>query len=299
MPRQQRVERGCRVRRRRTATSDVLSARIGASQSVALSPRAPHRTGPAIRSPSARAQKHHAVAPLQQRLASRAAGRCRAAQHLPPASRGLLGRLDRRVLLGERDGAEPARAARAQAPRCVVERRPRRGSRCDRAKRASISASVIGAASRMRPCAARAGQLRPRRGTARAPAPRPDRHWRRGRSPAGTRRSRRGSWRCGPDRRARGSRRTRQIGPRSRRRRRRRRPSASPSAAHPRRGASGRGGNCRAGGRDRHRRRRARARSAPRRCRRRAARAFARRIDHHAGEPRRQRQTAQLAGLRR
>ena len=52
--------------------------------------------------------------------------------------------------------------------------------------------------------------------------------------------------------------------------RRHRRPSASPSAAHPRRGASGRGGTDRAGGRDRHRCRRARAPTGSRRCRRRA-----------------------------
>ena len=50
--------------------------------------------------------------------------------------------------------------------------------------------------------------------------------------------------------------------------------------------------------RDRHRRRRARARTGSRRSRRRAGPApCARRVDHHAGEPRRQRQLPQLAAL--
>ena len=63
----------------------------------------------------------------------------------------------------------------------------------------------------------------------------------------------------------------RQLGsPAPRLRRRSLGPALRHRAAHPRRGASGRGGTDRGGGRDRHRRRRARARSGPRRCRRRA-----------------------------
>ncbi len=81
----------------------------------------------------------------------------------------------------------PSRRSRraAQARASPHRRRSRRGSRCASAKRASISASVIGAASRMRPCAA-VPAISPTARKARAPAPTPDRHWRRGRWRAGT-----------------------------------------------------------------------------------------------------------------
>ena len=75
-------------------------------------------------------------------------------------------------------------------------------------------------------------------------------------------------------------------------------PTASPSRAHPPRGASGRGGNCRAGG--------ARSTSSPPSPRSvstaamlggQFAGALGRGIDHHARKPRRQRQRAQLAAF--
>ena len=109
---------------------------------------------------------------------------------------------------------------------------------------------------------------------------------------------RRGSWRCGRDRRAKQDRAGRQIATCRRVAAGVIAPSASPCAAHPRRGASGRGGTGRADA--------PRSTSSPPspRSDRIAAMSAARwpapcrrGIDHHAGEPRRQRQLPQLAAL--
>ena len=84
---------------------------------------------------------------------STAAGRRRAARHLGQDARGGRVRRCRHRLLGQHERAEPALAARAQARGRLIE-----GDLLARsmrsANRASISASVIGAASRMRPVAA-------------------------------------------------------------------------------------------------------------------------------------------------
>ena len=148
-------------------------------------------------------------------------------------------------LLGERDRAEPAQLRRRAGSRSRRRTRSRRGSRCGRRNRASISASVIGAASRMRPCAARAGDLgdrekrlaRQRRGRIDVRAAAVGEQERAA--------ARRGSWRCGRDRRARAARRASES-PCSLRASAgasplRSPPIASPSRAHPARGASGRG----------------------------------------------------------
>ena len=174
----------------------------------------------------------------------------------------------------------------------------RRGPRSRSAKRASISSSVIGAASTMRLAAAAPVSSATARNGSRAsdeagsrlpPRPLASRKPRR--------RRRRGSSRCGRDRRARasdagGRLRLRLLPPAHLR------PPPSPSRAHLRRGANGRGGNCRGGAR-----RSTSSPPSPRSVRIAAmlggvlARALRAGIDHHARQPRRQRQRAQLAAF--
>ena len=111
-------------------------------------------------------------------------------------------RRDGAALLGKRDGAEAAALAGAQAEiagsTTISSRLSIRSPKC-----VSISASEMGAASRMRALRGRAAHVGDHKiGLARQRRSR-DRPWRRVHSPAGKRRRCRGSWRCGPDRPAR------------------------------------------------------------------------------------------------
>ena len=69
-----------------------------------------------------RPQEHHAVAPLGERLAPRQLADAGARDTFGEQARGLVARLDLAGLLGKRERAEAARAARAQAQRFLVER---------------------------------------------------------------------------------------------------------------------------------------------------------------------------------
>ena len=158
VPRQQRARAPCPIRPAQTSASAVLTA-AAARASRRRSRRAPRRTDPAIRRlrRGAGTSRGRAIAAATCVHGSRSMP----SRAMPSASmsRGLVGRLR------PASAARPARsrraarcAGRAGWPRPDRTRSPR-GVSIRSAKRASISSSVIGAASRMRPCAARAGQF--------------------------------------------------------------------------------------------------------------------------------------------
>ena len=168
--------RRSRRRRRDRRASSCRRRRRRAIRFAVAARRQSERSGHS--SPSARAQEHHAVAPLPQRLRPRQPVEADAVRCLPPAC------------ARSRRSAPHATAARRARRRRDGARSGRAGLRWPRSKAMSSPASMpsakcvldlrqrqTGAPTRCAP-APRCRQFRPPRETARGRAPMTPRHWR-------------------------------------------------------------------------------------------------------------------------